>query len=166
MTKDKKYSYDRFGSKGVRVGQAVHDLISQEQPEMTAEEMLELMGKGVMEYIQDAAEQGYKKFDSNFYIIHIFRKTLANLEVSNAMQQKAVCFIDGPKDPRFYMQELPHATKTLYEVDRKNGVIKLCWTVPGWEDCKSIKKNPGVYDPDLVKWVKDATHGLDSKLSA
>ena len=55
------------------------------------------------------------------------------------------------------MDEKPNDAKTLYEVDTKNGVIKLLWTVPGWEDCKTIKKNPGQYDQDLVKWVKEAT---------
>ncbi len=73
------------------------------------------------------------------------------------MSQKAVCFIKGPTDPKFYMQELPNAAKTLYQVDRVNGLIKLMWTVPGWEDCKTIKKNPDLYDRDLVKWVIEAT---------
>lgn len=166
MTEEKKYTYDRFGSKGVRVGQAVHDILSKEQPNISAEEMLEEMGKGVVKYIQDAAEEGYNKFEGNFYIIHIFRKTLGNLDVPNAMSQKAVGFVKGPVEPKFYMEVLPSAAKTLYEVDRKNGVIKLCWTVPGWEDCISIKKNPDLYDPDLVKWVKEATHGLETLTSA
>jgi hypothetical protein len=60
------------------------------------------------------------------------------------------------------MQEKPNDTKSLYEVDPKNGVVKLLWTVPGWEDCKTIKKNPDLYDRDLVKWVEEATQSFKS----
>lgn len=155
--KPNKYSYDRFDSQGVRVGQAALDILQKEQPQMTAEEMMEEMGKGVVSYIQDTAEKAYKEYDEDFFIIHIFRKTLGVMDVDNVMSQKAVAFVKGPKDPAWYMDVLPNPTKSLYEVDRKNGIIKLLWSVPGWEDCKSIKKNPDIYDPDLVEWVKAAT---------
>jgi hypothetical protein len=157
---EKKYSYDRFGSKGARVGQAVYDIISKDQPSYTAEEILEEMGKNVLEYIQDASEKGCEAFDTNFKIIHIFKKSLGMFDVHNAMQQKAICFVDGPTNPSFYMEECPHAAKSLYEVDKVNGVVKLLWTVPGIEDCASIKKNPHLYDKDLVRWVKEATSEL------
>lgn len=158
---DKDYSYNRFGTKGSRVGQAVHDILSQEQPEYTAEEMLDEMGKGIMNYIQEAAETGYKEFKGDFYIVHFFKKTLTQHDIQNAMSQKAVCFQKGPLEPAWYMQEKPNDAKTLYEVDAKNGVIKLVWTVPGWEDCKTIKKSPDLYDRDLVSWVKDATQSFE-----
>jgi len=154
---EKKYSYDIFGKKGAHVGQAVHDILSVEQPQYTAEEILEEMGKGVAAYIQETAEDGYKEFDGKFYIIHTFRKTLTQLDTVNVMAQKAVAFQKGPRESSWYMKELPNHAKTLYEVDPSAGVIKLLWTVPGWEDCKSIKKNPSLYDRDLVEWVKEAT---------
>lgn len=158
--KNSKYSYERFDSQGVRVGQAVLDILSIPQPEMTAEEVIEGMAHGIVNYIQEIAEEGYKQFEKDFYIIHIFRKILGYLDVKNVMSQKAIGFVSGPIDPKFYMKEIPSATKTLYSVDRKNGIIKLNWTVPGWEDCKSILKNPSIYDFKLVEWVKEATHGL------
>lgn len=162
---EKDYSYNRFGSQGVRVGQAVSDILAQEQPEYTVEEILDELGKGIMNYIQEAAEEGYEEFDTDFYIIHTFRKKLGEMGVENVLMQKAVAYVDGPTEGAWYMRELPTATKTLYQVDRKNGVIKLLWTVPGWEDCKSILKNPALYDPSLVQWVKDATADFNMKVS-
>ena len=150
------YSYQRFGCDAQRVGQAVYDILEQEQPEYTVEEILDEMGKGIVNYIQEAAEDGYNSFDSDFYIIHTLRKKLGEMGIENLMIQKAVAFQDGPLDAAWYLEELPTASSTLYQVDRKNGVIKLLWTVPGLEECKSILKNPQIYDPDLVKWVKDA----------
>lgn len=166
MTLEKKYSYDRFGSKGVRVGQAVHDIVSQPQPSYTAEEILEEMGKGIATYIQQAAEKGCQEYDGNFYILHIFKKALGVHKIENVMSQKAICFKSRKWTPREVMEEHPHAAKTFYGIDKINGIIKLIWTVPGWEDCKSIKKNPKLYDPDLVKWVLEATDGYKSRDSA
>lgn len=160
--KDKDYSYNRFDSKGVRVGQASSDLLSGNNPQITAGEMLEDMSRGIMEYIQAAAEKGYKEFSGDFYLIHLFWKSLTQHKIENAMSQKVVCFQTGPTRPDWYMKEKPHHSKTLYRVDSKNGVIKLVWTVPGWEDCKSIKKTPDIYDPDLVGWVKEATQRLEN----
>ena len=155
-----KYSYDRFGSKGARVGQAVYDILSKDQPNYTAEEILDEMGKGIVSYIQDAAEKGCKEYDGSFYILHLFKKALSQHGIENAMLQKAMCFKDRKWTPKEVMEAHPNSAKTLYEVDKVNGVVKLLWTVPGWEDCKSIKKNPRLYDRDLVEWVKEATKGF------
>lgn len=158
--KDKDYSYNRFESKGARVGQAVHDIISKEQPTYTAEEILEEMGKGIVDYIQEAAEKGCEEYSGRFFILHLFKKELSSMGVNNAMLQKATCFQEREWKPHEVMEMHPNSAKSLYEVDSKNGVIKLVWTLPGWEDCKTIKKNPSLYDQDLVMWVKEATQSF------
>lgn len=156
---EEKYSYDRFGSQGSRVGQAVWDILSTDQPDYTVEEILEEMGKGIVNYIQDEAERGCKKFDKTFYILHLFKKSMSEMGVQNVLVQSARSFESKFTIPEV-MEAHPHSAKTLYEVDKVNGVVKLLWTVPGWEDCRSIKKNPGLYDRDLVSWVNEATHGM------
>lgn len=158
---DREYSYQRFGSKGVRVGQAVHDIISKDQPTYTTEEILEEMGKGIVSYIQEAAEKGCKEYDGPFFILHLFKKELSAMGVENAMLQKAACFKDREWKPHEVMEMHPNSTKSLYRVDPKNGTVTLQWTVPGWEDCKSVKKNPDLYDRDLVQWVLEATKPLE-----
>jgi hypothetical protein len=163
MSEERKYSYNRFDSKGERVGQAVMDILKKDNPVFTVEEVMDQMQYGVMNYIQDAVTQGYKHFKENFYIIHRFRKELTYFDIHNVPAQHAVCFQLGPKESSWYMEVIPHDTKTLYEVDVKNDDIKLLWSVPGWEDCKSIKKNPHLYDRDLVSWVKEATAKFEIK---
>lgn len=152
-----KYSYDRFGSQGSRVGQAVYDILSKQNEEYTAEEILEGMGKKIVEYLEEAVNKGSEHYKSAFKIIHFFRKTLTQHDMDNVMSQKAHCFVEGPTDPKFFMDAAVHPAKSLFEVDPAQGTMKLLWTIPGWEDCRSILKNPAIYDPDLVKWVKEAT---------
>ena len=159
---ENKYSYQRFGATGSRVGQAVTDILSQDNPNYTAEDILEEMGKGIVNYIQEAAEKGCKEYDGKFFILHLFKKELSAMGVDNAMLQKATCFKDREWKPHEVMEMHPNSAKTLYEVDKKNGTITLKWTVPGWEDCKSIMKNPHLYDGDLVTWVKAAYEPLKS----
>ncbi len=155
---DKDYSYNRFGSKGVRVGQAVHDIISKDQPSYTAEEILEEMGRGIVDYIQEASDKGYKEYDGRFVILHLFKKELSAMGVENVVLQKCSCFEFREWKPHEVMEMHPISTKSLYEVDPKNGTIVLKWTVPGWEGCRSVLKNPELYDPNLVRWIKEATH--------
>ncbi len=166
MTLDKKYSYDRFGSKGARVGQAVHDMLSQPQPSYTVEEILDGMGKGILKYIEEEAEKGCKKYDGEFYILHLFKKAMGEHGIKNVMKQSARCFESRNWTPREVMEQHPHATKTLYKVNKMSGIIRLLWTVPGWEDCKSIRKNPVLYDPDLLQWVVQAMDGYPGSVSA
>ena len=154
---DKQYSYNRFNSKGVRVGQAVYDILSTEHPTYSTEEVLSEMAPSISSYLHDAVEKGCAHFDSDFYIIHIFRKELGFMGVENCPAQRAHCFSKGPTDPHWFMEALPNATKTLYHVKKEDGNTTLLWSVPSWEDCKTIKKNPNVYDPDLVKWADQAT---------
>lgn len=151
-----KYSYDRFGSKGSRVGQAVVDILSNEQPNYTAEEILDEMGKGVIKYLEEAVEEGCRKYQKPFFILHLLKKELSMMGVSNALLQKATCFAHRNWSPQEVMAAHPHATKTLYFVDPKAGHMVLEWTVPGIEDCHSVLKNPKTYDPKLVQWVQEA----------
>ncbi|MFP3859235.1 MAG: hypothetical protein ACLFUW_00285 [Bacteroidales bacterium] len=152
---EKKYSYDRFDSKGSRVGQAVCDILESNPQPQSVEETLEEMGKGIANYIQEAAEKGCKEYEGNFFLLHLFKKVLGEHGIENTMLQKATCFKDRCWEPHEVMEVHPNSSKSLYEVDQKNGVIKLIWSVPGWEDCKTILKNPHLYDRDLVSWVKD-----------
>ena len=162
---EKSYSYDRFGSTGQRVGQAVYDVLSQDQPTYSAEEILDEMANGIVSYIEEAVNKGCEKYEGKFYLLHLFKKHLCEHGIENAMLQKATCFQNRRWTPQEVMEAHPHSSKTLYEVDKVNGVAKLLWTVPGWEDCKSIKKNPTLYDPDLVKWVNEATQNAQEEAS-
>lgn len=162
MEVDKKYSYNRFGTSGSRVGQAVVDILENSPPELRAEEVLEEMGKGVVAYLEEAVQEGYKKYKTTFYLLHLLKKELTYMGVENVLLQKATCFPERKWEPSEVHEAHPNHAKTLYKVDPQKGEMRLLWTVPGQEDCRSIIKSPHLYDPDLVAWVS-AAEGLHLK---
>jgi hypothetical protein len=154
-----RYTYDKRGVKASRVGQAVVDILSQKQPDYTAEEILDQLGKDWLDLIRQRAEEGKKAFEGPFFILSLLKKELGHMGVDNVLKHSARCF-----KKRFTPQEVmiahPNSTKTLFRVDAQKGEIDLEWSIPGWEDCKSILKNPAVYDPQLVKWVKECSNSF------
>ncbi len=159
-----KYSYDRFGKKGQRVGQAVHDIISQGQSDYTVEDIIDGFGLGsdYLDLIREEAERGKKEFDDKFYILSLMNKALGEMGISNVLKHSCRSF-----RKKFGMKEVmeahPNSAKTLYEVNVKQGEISLMWTLPAYQDCKSIRKNPKLYDPDLVKCVDAYFKGEEIK---
>lgn len=152
MVKEKgKYSYDRFESKGQRVGQAVMDILKDPE-EYQVEEILEELGKDWLDLIRQRAEEGKGKLQSPFYVLSLMKKALGQFGVANVLTHSARSF-----QTEFSMEKVmsahPNATKTMFKIDTKAGEISLLWTVPGWEECRSVMKNPQIYDPQLVNWV-------------
>lgn len=154
MSEEKKYSYERFGSKGQRVGQAVVDIISKEQPTYTVEEILEGMGPACADKIRECASDYKDKLKSPFWIYSIFGKPLGYAGVDNAVMHLCRPF-NWMVSMENAMKNHPHYSKSLWEVNASKGEISLVWNLPDIEACKSIMKNPGLYDTNLVGWVKD-----------
>jgi hypothetical protein len=80
-------------------------------------------------------------------------KDLGQFGLSNVVRHWKIPRYTAPH-PIEMMASYTNHTKTLFEVDPKKGEITLCWTLPGYEECKSILKSPGNYDPELVRWIK------------
>lgn len=150
---EEKYSYQRFGSEGKRVGQAALDIISSEQPETTVEEILEEFGKDYLEDIQKCADENKSKFDGKFFIFSLLNKDLGQFGLSNVVRHWKIPRYTAP-NPMQMMADYQNHTKTLFEVDPKKGEINLLWTLPSYEECKSVLKNSELYDPELVKWIR------------
>lgn len=151
----KKYTYDRFGSKGMRVGQAVYDILSKDQPTYTAEDILNEYAPKYMEEIERCIESNKDKLRTPFYVFVLTHK---EMWAENVVRN---WFIARQTPPHALdaVTDYPHHTKTLYLVDTSKGKMKLCWTLPGLEDCKSVTKNPQIYDPSLVKWIRECFEG-------
>lgn len=160
---ENKYSYNRFGSKGRRVGQAVQDIISKDQPDYTVEDILDGfgLGKDYLELIRKEAERAKKEFDSKFYILSLMNKAMGEMGIANVLKHSCRAFLK-----KFTMNEVmqahPNSAKTMFEVDAKRGEINLLWALPGYEECKSIRKNPKIYDPELVRCVNNYFQGLEN----
>ncbi len=164
---DKKYSYQRFGCDSSRVGQAVHDILSKEQPDYTAEEIMEGMAPKISKEFYDTVEKGNKLFDKSYLILMYFNKTLTHLGVSNVMKMG---FLIGDKKEDFDPIELtckhPNWDKTLYKIDPK-GSFEIVWHLPDFQRCQMIAKSPQKYHPDLSKWITECLDkGIHSSKAA
>ena len=148
--KDKKYAYERHGMKGARAGQAVHDILSKDQPTYTAEDILDAYAPKYMADLEKCVDENKSKYQSPFYIYVLSHK---EMWAENIVRNWFIARQTPPYALDMVVQ-YPHQMKTLYMVDTKIGKIKLLWTLPGLEDCKSIVKEKHKYDPDLVKWIE------------
>jgi len=160
MPPEKKYSYQRFGSNAQRVGQAVVDILSKEQPEYRVEEILSEFGRDYLDIIRDLAERSKSLYESPYFILSLLRKDLGQFGVSNVVKHSARPFQhEATVKIKKVFEAHPESTKTLFKVDAKNGSIDLLWTIPSYEECKSILKHPGIYDVNLVMWIQQCFMG-------
>lgn len=155
-----KYAYDRFGKKGTRVGQAVLDIISKEQHHQTVGDVLDAYGPDYAKQIEECINDNQGKYKNPFYIFVLTKKEMwADNMVRNWFIARQT-----PPHALDMMKEYSNHTKTLYLVDDQKGRIELVWTLPGWNECLSIARQPQLYDAQLVKWIEDCfTANLDKE---
>lgn len=156
-----KYDYNRFGSTGQRVGQAVVDILSRENAPQTVEETLDAFGPDYAKNLDDTIEANKTKYKSPFYVLSLLKKEMWAVNVVRNFfiaRQTAPYALD-------LIQNYPHHTKTLYQINSDRGHLKLCWSIPGHSECLAILKSPKSFDEELVKWILEAYSGkleLDS----
>lgn len=156
-----RYLYNKHGMKGARVGQAVADILSKEQPTFSCGEILEGFGIKFAQELEKAVNDSLGKFKSPFYILALTKKDLTYFGVENVVRN---WFIPRQTAPHAsdLMRDYPIHTKTLYVVNGDKGDIKVAWSIPAYEDCKSVAKNPSIYSPELVQWIEQCfTKKLD-----
>lgn len=147
--KNDKYDYNRFNSKGQRVGQAVVDILSKPQSPQTVEETLNSAGEDFAREMESCIESNKDRYKSPFYIFVLTKKEpwAVNL-VRNWLVPRQT-----PPHAFKAMEEYSNFTKTLYIVDAKKGNVKLLWTLPSFDECYTVAKSPQSFDPELVKWI-------------
>lgn len=156
MKEDSKYDYNRFGSKGKRVGQAVVDILSRDNnPTITAGEIAEDRAGEYRDELEKAIASGAKMYGNPFYVLVFTHK---EAWAANVVRNWFIPRQTAPKALELF-QKYPHYMKTLYVVDEQRGNIKICWSIPGVEEMKSIMKSPRTFDPQLLKWIDDLALG-------
>ncbi len=153
-----KYSYNRFGSKAKRVGQAVADILAKEQPVQTVGETIDAFGPDYAQEIEKCIEENAHRYTNPFYLFVLTKK---EYWFDNVLRNY---FIPRQTPPHAFdmMEQYSNFTKTLYIVDAKGGKIKLLWSLPGFSDCITVAKNPNIYSPELVDWIEKCfTRKLD-----
>lgn len=160
MNKPKdRYDYNRFGKKGKRVGQAVIDILSKEQETQSVEETIEAFAPKFLEDLEKAVEEGKSKFESPYYVLVLSHKEMWAVN----MMRNWFITRQTPPNGTDILTNYPNHMKTLYKADIVKGNVSLVWTLPGYQDCISVLREPGLYDPQLVKWIEDC---FNKKLDA
>jgi hypothetical protein len=152
--KSSDYSYNRFGIEGQRVGQAVTDILSKEQPTYTVEDILDTSGQDFLKEVIKIADENKTKFEAPFHIFVLTNKDLGQFGVANVMRNK---FVPRQTAPNMMdmMEQYSGSVKSLFEVNKEKGEITLLWCLPAYQDCLSILKTPNSYDPQLVAWIDE-----------
>ena len=143
-----KYTYNRFGSKGARVGQAVVDVLSNRQNESySAEDILDAYTKDFYKELEQALEEGSNVYQSPFYIVFLANK---EMWADNVVRAKWVKRQTKPTS-RFLVDSFPNYMKILFKADKEKGAVELLYTLPGLPEIPEILRNPLSYDEQLVK---------------
>lgn len=142
------------------VGQHVADILDKPYEEVLVEDIIEEFKdefqKGFDAAVENGIEQG---FTYPFYIYIMQHKEFwADNIVRNWYIARQT-----PPHALDMIEKYPHHNKILYMVNPHNNRIKICWNIPGYEDLKSILKNPENLSPELVSWCKNAVAGLYEK---
>jgi hypothetical protein len=149
---DKKYDYHRFGSKGKRVGQAVVDILSKEQPSQTVEETISAFGPDFANELAKTIDDNRHKYTSPFYVLVLTKK---EMWACNVVRNFFIARQTAPRSQDMII-DYPNHTKTLYKVNDEKGSVGIEWSVPGHQECLSISQTPGSFDPQLIQWIKNA----------
>lgn len=163
MAKDTsgKYDYNRFGAKGQRVGQAILDIVSKDQVEQSAEDIVMEFGPEFEKEFRQAVAHGSKHYSDPFYVFVLSKK---EMWACNLMRN---FFIPRQTSPRGtdMIQQYPHYMKTLYKVYSNADKVDLVWSVPGHAECQVVARNPSQYDPELVQFIFQCYEGkLDREI--
>lgn len=154
--RNKKYTYDRFGMSGARVGQAVYDILKSGESGTTVEDILSEYSNKFVKELEDTIAANEHKYKDIFHILVLSNK---EMWAENVVRNWFVARETAPQAIDMVSQ-YPNHCKILYEVSKRSGEIKVKWTIPGIQDCISIVKNPRLYDPQLFQWIKDCFNGL------
>jgi hypothetical protein len=152
---DPKYQYDRHGTKGARVGQAILDLADKPYEEMSCQEMLEGIAPKFAEDLEKCVNDSLKKYKSPFYVLVLTRKEMYAL---NVIRNYFIARQTAPYASKL-MVEYPNYTKTLYVVRSDHGDIKVAWSLPGVQDCQEVAKTPDNFPDELVGWIRQCFSG-------
>lgn len=137
--------------KGARVGQAVADFSTKEALPMTCGELLEGFSAEFIKEFEKTINDNLGKFKDPFYILVLTKK---EFWAENVIRNWFIPRQTAPYASNL-MIEYPNHTKTLYIIDGTKGDLKVAWSIPAYQDCLSILKNPFIYSQELVKWIVD-----------
>lgn len=137
-----------------KVGAAVQDILSKQQPEVEVGEIISEYADDYVKQMQIAVDRGIAQYKTPFYVVVLHKKEMWAL---NVMRNWFITRQTKP-DAKVMWERFPNFMHTVYEFTGQE--IKILWSLPSPQEAKVILQNWDLYHPQLVKWVRDASEGV------
>ena len=128
--------------------------MQKEQEELEVGEIINEYASSYTKEVEEAVRRGISEHGVPFYVVVLHKKepwavnVLRNWFITRKTKP-------GAKD---MWRLFPNFMHTVYEY---NGMdLKLLWSLPSPQEADVILKNWDLYDPTLVKWIRDASLNL------
>lgn len=146
---------DKIKKNPAKVGKAVHDIISKPQEDITVGEIIDGMSDKFTEELRSTLEANVDKYEAPMYIVVLTKKE------PWAMNVMRNWFIARQTKPsaNVIRRDYPTYMQTVYAYDKRNSQLKIMWSLPIEQDARVVKDNPHLYDPTLVRWIKEFDAG-------
>lgn len=134
-----------------KVGKAVYDILSKDQPMQTVGETVEAMSPAYLEELKDCVLKNQDRYESPFYVVVLGKKEMFAL---NAVRQWFIARQSCPLSTTL-MNDYPNYFHEVYTFNKESGDCRLLWCLPAIWVHKEIMNHAETYHPQLVQWVFD-----------
>lgn len=135
----------------VKVGKAVHDILSKPQDSQDVGETLEAMTPKYIEGLKEACKNGSNLYSSPFYVVVLGKKEVYAL---NVVHQWYIARQTKPNS-QVLLKDYPNHFQEVFEYNEVTGDCRLLWSLTATWNHKEILDHPETYDEQLVKWHQD-----------
>lgn len=134
-----------------KVGKAVYDFMQKEQEELEVGEIINEYAPTYVKEVEEAVRRGVSEHGAPFHIVVLHKKEAWSVNVLRNW------FITRKTKPvaKEMWRLFPNFMHTVYEYNGHD--LKLLWSLPSPQEAAVILKNWDLYDPTLVKWIRDAS---------
>lgn len=150
--KDKfSWEKDHKTKKSAKVGEAVHKILSKEQPSQQVGDTLEAMSPKYLEELRSCCFENSKRYTSPFYIVVLGKKEPFAL---NVVRHWFVARQTKPSS-KSLLTYYPNHFHEVYSFNDSTGDCRLLWALTPYWNHSVIMSHPETYHPDLVNWHFD-----------
>ena len=147
---------DKIKKSSSRVGEAVHKILNEHHPDVEVQEIINEYQDKYTQEMEDTLRNNAERFAPPFYVVVLTKK---EHWATNVVRNWFIARQTRPLAKQL-RHDYPNHLQTVYSYDKRNGELKILWSLPSKQECDVILKNNPLYDQQLVKWVQDYNTGL------
>lgn len=137
--------------KGTTVGAALLDVLSKPQEEMQVQEVIDEYAGSYVKELEDTVAANFSKYVKPFYIVVLHKKEPWSV---NILRNWFVARQSQPTMKAMWAL-FPNHSHTVYKVTEN--ACDPMWSLPTYQEARTILLNSHLYHEDLVKWCSLAS---------